>query len=472
MEKHLRAMQIANLPLYENWCRDNGFEATPWKTAGQFAAELDARERQLRRVAQQARLHRNPQRLIADVCDGKIDPDDIDRPEWKAFCETIAASRDDPDSRQTLKTLLLRVHDAADFLFETLSWSGRTLRYADALVKLNDRRGAWLRPLEGWRPQSHNSGRQFSALLRHLLCDFPVPEFMDQAWLRTEAGSRRFRDWFVHLGRGFSIRTAQTPFPLTKMMAHHFLQAPDDYAIEAALRWGQIVALGGDRRLVEAVLGTPIATRFEQHEFWTSVIRFFIANPMLDRVQVGPIVDFIEHQKFRTQEVVTGPGQVEVLPPPQPGLSMKGRSADALMRQMEEWHGQLRKARRGGEVYFKSSGIRAFRRQGGQDGNERIWTIRELLSSSELVREGRAMRHCVATYADSCGKGRCSIWSMEVEDAGKVRKLQTIEVGSDGVIAQCRGYANALPTRGEFSLIKDWAKGAGLSIGPYVGVRA
>lgn len=466
--KHLSNLDISTIHLYEAWCRDNGIDPSPWKTAEQFAGELAFRTRQLKRVAEQARMHRNPKRLITEACDGKIDPELIDRPEWKAFCKTIADSRSDRDQRDGLKELLLFALDKGSFIFETATFGDKTYRYVEALVKVNDRRGSWLRELESWRPQSHNPRRQFSSLLRHLFCKYHVPPFMDQAWLRTERGSARYRDWFVHLGLGFNIRAAKTPFELTKKMAHHFLEAPDDYAIEAALRWGLVIALGGDRRLTEALLATPIAANFDNFPFWTSVIRFFIANPLLDRAQVGPVIDFLNQQKFQSQEVVTGPGEVEVTPPPQPALTMKGRTADSLLRQMDEWHGELRKAARAGEQYFRSSGYRSFKKRTGKGDNMRTWIIRELLSSAELLAEGRVLKHCVASYAQSCARGDCSIWTMELETSGGTKKRQTIEVRSDGTIAQCRGYRNAWPDQSEFEIVKEWAAGAGLRVGRYL----
>ena len=77
----------------------------------------------------------------------------------------------------------------------------------------------------------------------------------------------------------------------------------------------------------------------------------------------------------------------------------------------------------------------------------KFWSIRELLSSDELIDEGRALRHCVSTYARSCHTGRSSIWSMEIEDENGRRKILTIEVAlREKVIRQVRGRRNRLPT--------------------------
>jgi hypothetical protein len=281
------------------------------------------------------------------------------------------------------------------------------------------------------------------------------------------AGSERCREWFVQLGAGKSMRTFQTPIPLTKAMAHHFLEAPDDYSIEGAMRWGQVHALGGGARLTAALLGTRIGQDFRDNEFWTSVIRFFVANPLLDRRHVGPIVDYLYAQKFETREVLVGPGRVEVHPPPQPGLAMRGRTANTLLAQVERWHRELGRASGAERLYFRRSGVKELVLKAGREG-EREWRIRELLSGADLIAEGRSMKHCVASYARSCASGHCSIWAMELHSELGTEKRQTIEVTHQRVIVQCRGRQNRLPTPAELDVVKEWARHAGLTLSPYV----
>ena len=133
-------------------------------------------------------------------------------------------------------------------------------------------------------------------------------------------------------GLGRSVRRGRTPIPVTKRMVHAFLQAPAHYSIEAALRWGQVHALGGDAWLTEALVATQLGRSFEHDDFWVTAIRFFIANPLLDRCHVGPIVDYLQHQRFEARVVFVAPGVRERQPPPQPNLSMHGRTADHLPR--------------------------------------------------------------------------------------------------------------------------------------------
>ena len=106
-----------------------------------------------------------------------------------------------------------------------------------------------------------------------------------EAWFRNDRGAHRFRDWFIHIGRGHNIRAAKTPYPMTKMIADHFVNAPEDVSIEGALMFADIKSLGGGPRLVASLMGARLGQKIERdadrRAFWLSVYRFFIANPML-----------------------------------------------------------------------------------------------------------------------------------------------------------------------------------------------
>ena len=296
---------------------------------------------------------------------------------------------------------------------------------------------------------------------------------MDSAWLRRDESACRYRDWFIHIGAGRNFRTADVPFPITKKQAHHFLRAPERYSVEEALLWGEVRALGGDARLVEALLATPLGKTIEVDEdrrsFWASVYRFLIANPGLDRRHVGPIIDYLQFQRFEQQEVVTGPGRIERLPPPQPKLSMARRTPEALLRQVERWHGKLSESRWAARHRFTPSGFPGLvQPTGPRDaaGRGAEWRIRELLSGAELILEGRRLQHCVASYAGRCSADQCSIWTLERhEPDGRVHKHLTLELDPSGELVQARGRQNRLPTDAEQDVLATWCSAAGLRMG-------
>ena len=151
-------------------------------------------------------------------------------------------------------------------------------------------------------------------------------------------------------------------------------------------------------------------------------------HPELGLEHVGPIVDYLHNQRFVAQEVFVEEGDISP-DPPQPNLSMKGRTPRSLLRQVGEWHAWL-KQQRVRSFRWGPSGIGEFCWVESEEGrpDSRCWTIRELLTSGAIIREGAAMRHCVATFARACARRECSIWSMRYEVAGRRHRALTIEV--------------------------------------------
>jgi len=478
MAWHIRELGLKDIRAYLVWCREVGVAPSLEKSPAERTHEREITARRKAAIEAQARLHRHPRRFLAEACAGRIDPAEVERPGWREVAAAIVRSNDDGDRRQDLADFLLRLERVSDLVFETAIVGRQPSLYVEGLIRLHERKGQWIRaPLE-WRPNSHNAGRQFSSLARHLLARYEVPIFLDAAWLRGDRGSHRFRDWFVYIGRGRNIRTAKAPYPMTKMIAHHFIHAPDDVTIEGALMLADIKALGGSPRLASALMASRLGQRIEsdpeRRAFWLSVYRFFIANPMLDQRHAGPIVDFLAFQKFETQEVMVGPGQVEVRLPPQPNLSMARRTPESLLRQVEAWHGELRIVRANDKRFWKPSGVPGFAmRTGPRDRPEEQthWRLRELLSGQELIDDGRRLKHCVATYAASCARGACSIWSLERRRGGDERgeSLLTVEIDAKGVMMQARGLRNRWPTDQERGVLAAWMREAGLKPAPYLG---
>ncbi len=477
MARHIRALGLRDAAHYLDWCRTNRVSPSLEKSSEDRQRELALVAAQKAAGEARARLHRNPRKFIAEACAGRIDPAAVDRPGWREVALAISRSKDKSPERESLAAFLLHMERASSLVFEATTVARQPMLFLDGLVRFHDRKTLWLRDPLAWKPPSHNAKRQFSSLARHLFANYDVPLFMDAAWLRNEAGAHRFRDWFVHLGRGHNIRTAKTLYPMTKMIAHHFTHAPADCSIEQALMLADIKALGGGERLADALMGTRLGLRVERDEerrtFWLSVYKFFIANPMLDLSHAGPIIDFLNFQKFETQEVMVGPGQVERRPPPQPNLSMARRTPESLLRQVEAWHGALRVARANDKRFWRTSGIPSLAFQTGprdRPDEQTLWTFRELLSGQELIDNGRQLKHCVASYAESCVRGACSIWSLDRRFGtdGRVSSVLTIEVDARHTVVQARGQANRLPTEQEKGMLAGWMQKASLKSGPYL----
>jgi hypothetical protein len=347
--------------------------------------------------------------------------------------------------------------------------------FANAMLALSAHHRSWQRRPGNWEPRTHNSYRQFHSLVRHLVALYDVPTFMNSAWLEglTTVGVRH-QKWFIRVAQGENMRTAAgLPIPLTRRQAHLYLQAPDEFDILSAFRWAQIIDMGGNEQLVWSILTTRIGRSFQNDAFWVTVLRWLVEQPMLDPVHHGPIIDYLHNQRFVASmpNPLRGLSGQPLLVPPQPNLSMKGRKPESLLQAVADWHRKLGRSSRGVAKYWGTSGeFKPFQFEEGRGDTRKVYSITELLSSSELESEGRAMAHCVASYAGSCVAGHVSIWSLRVTDSSaRESRLLTLEVSSQSrQIVQARQRFNALPNERWLSILQRWAATGGPGLSKWV----
>jgi hypothetical protein len=394
-----------------------------------------------------------------------------------AIHEAMGTAGTDFQTRDALERLLRHVRSTTALLRP--QWGGGRIEtggiqlIVKGLLAVAFHHADWLRFVEDWIPTDNSPVTQFGSLALHLFSRYPVPAFMTSVWFRDRyAESVRQQGWYKHIALGRNIRTADLPIPFTKMMAHHFVQAPHHFTVEAALRWGQICGLGGSEGLARAVAATRLGRSFEHEEFWKTVLQFFVNEPTLDLVHIGPIVDYLNNQRFVPQELLIEEGELDRRGPPQPSLTMKGRTKRSLLRQVEEWHKRLRHRPKAVPVYWKRSDIGEFlytERDGRVHEPPRKWTIRELLSSGELYQEGLAMQHCVAVYVPACARRASSIWSMRFENEARRYRVMTIEVDMKRrMVCQARHRRNASPSSKARNILNRWARQEGLTISDYL----
>jgi hypothetical protein len=457
LQEHVQALGLKTAEEYQAWCRRHGHGDSLKKTPDQRKKEMRTLELLNAEAALGAvRRHtRRPDETIRSIYERKISYDEIKTDYLQKIHEAFATTEGDIRVRDAFLRLLLhsekraRLFDLAPAVSRFGAQPGNS--FIEGLLALAHHERDWLRPAEEWASSTRNARRQFGSLARHLLANFDVPAFMDTAWFQSNSEAARQQEWFKHIGKGHNVRKTDLPLAFTRMMAHAFLQAPTDLTVEEALRWSQVIGMGGDEALARSLLATPLGDSFENEEFWVTVVQFFANNPMLDPSQVGPMVDFIRYHKYQPQETVAEGGRIEYGPPPLPDFSMKGRTVAALLQRMDEWHERLAKESRIHRTWFRPSGISSFDYEepmGDNDDSARRWTIRELLSSKELQMEGRAMSHCVGSYSGSCARGSTSIWSLQVEFPDHTTQhVLTIAVKNDTrAITQVRGKRNAPPT--------------------------
>jgi hypothetical protein len=309
----------------------------------------------------------------------------------------------------------------------------------------------WVRPLETWRPVGKSPERQFAELARHLLARYPVPPVVDQLLFRTQPGVRE--DWFRRLGDGRNLRLLPgMTAVLTKKMAHLALQAPEDLDFVKAIRQGQVYAMGGGKRLARALFATPMGFHLgteSQESRRLTLIQWLIQQPRLDPAQIRPIYDYTHYRWER-----------------EPGFRLAGRSPTALLELIEGWQlelGETSELLRSGRRDYPASGLSPGEWHIGAGLDRTTWRMVEVLNSRDLIAEGKAMRHCVATYDTSLAGGWCSVWSLRTERFGVEQRALTVEVhlSSDQVV-QARGKCNRFPNAEEAHILVLWARQNGL----------
>ena len=330
----------------------------------------------------------------------------------------------------------------------------------EALVNLSRFGSAHIRHAAEWAGTTSSWRLAVSSLAHHLVCKYEVPVFLASSWYSTEdAAADKKRGWFAAHGRGASFRSLDLPIVMTGKMEHIFLASHDHMAIEHAIRRAELLALGAPADFVTAVLSTRLATDLSNGMFWRTVWSFLIAGAgIIDPAQIAPMIDFI--QAIRHDRVaVEAPNGVVELDPPQPAFSMKGRTVQSMLRLMRDWHMSLGLG--GAGLTWTPSPLQPMLlEEPSQDASapSRWWQMMELTNSAQLRREGAALHHCLASYADRCYRGESRIWSLRFRRGEKVHHVLIIEVDpKKRAVVQARGWANRAACGKPLRLLQDWA---------------
>jgi len=330
----------------------------------------------------------------------------------------------------------------------------------------------WVRDLDEWRPKNKSREGRFRSLVSHVLMKYPTPQFLFSAFLDS---SPLWVPLAILVGQGGSLKQAQEhlPIPFTKRMWHMFLNSRAHCTVLEAIRTVQVDIAGGDRRVLQAVLGSPIGNRIGSlgrgavpvseagpiEAFWHEFIVWVCRQGMLDPNQINPLYDYLSHcRQERAQENLQRPVAER-----RESWTLKGRTVASVMRGMEEWHTHLTKVKKIVGTLYDPSGFNPGIWDVKQPPNPNpvIWTMEEVLTAKRLALEGKTLRHCVYSYGGSIQSGAISIWSLSEGGDPKV----TVEVQNKlRRIVQARGYLNRALKPQEANLLTRWARDNGLQI--------
>jgi hypothetical protein len=317
------------------------------------------------------------------------------------------------------------------------------------LVEIGRRPRQWLRPLEWWRPDGSDRPL-IRQLARYLFARWPVPEFLESAWMSPDCGA--YQDWYVRIGAGGASWPAPLPYAMTRRQVHFLLQAPVEYVLPLGIVragvWADARAMGASdleaRWLAETNLGREhLLFLPEKRSFGLMMLRFLLEHRDIAHSDVNPLIDYLADVKLRGLANLSG-------------LDLSGRSPEKLLREMHEHHANEARRR---EIQLSTP----FPASHIEPWSEDDWEAVPVTTPRQLIEEGSLMRHCVANHTGRCQRGACSIWSLRRDVGREMKRMLTIEV-ANGAIIMARGFANRWPTMEERGVMERWAEARGLRL--------
>ena len=317
-----------------------------------------------------------------------------------------------------------------------------------AVYNMVSHRVYWRNDIYKWKPCSKSADAQMKELVNYLFCQYSIPAFMYKAFFEEKDTIQI--NWSIHLASGRKVKEMRdVPIPFTQKTGHYFLHAPANYSIAEALRWAQVKALGGDDKLAARVVASWLGNKpYSNEDFWERFIQIVIQGGMFNLNKLTELIDYVREAKRENA-----------------GYHLKGRTLQSLLRQSDEWHSRFVHKSRAATIW-KPCGIEGVR----IERKSCIIKLEELTEGKQLAEEGRAMKHCVASYTWYCANGKTAIFSLRKYEAGFVQDIMaTIEVNlALKRIVQAKAKMNKPISDEAKKYMTDWAEKEGLMINAYL----
>lgn len=363
-----------------------------------------------------------------------------DRRIWKIHeCFGSFLTKTKAADRKMLRDVLIRLHKITELVSDESC--------IQALSNLVNYRTCWKKDLFKWKPVAKQTANQLKELASYLFCKYKIPDFLYQGLY--EAKNMQHLEWLIHLGDGGKVREMKKiPIPFTQKMGHYFLNAPPKFSVAEALRWSQVKGLNGEDRLAERIAYSWIGAKpYSDEVFWEGFIQLIINGGMFNLNKLTELIDYVrEERRVNTN------------------YSLKGRTLQSLFRQSDVWHNRFATSR--ASQVWKPSGIEGYR----AEKKSEVVVLEELTESRKLSEEGKAMKHCVGSYAFYCAKGKSAIFSLRKYSGGILLDIMaTIEVNlSLQRIVQAKAKMNKPINEEAKKYMELWAIHEGLAINAYL----
>lgn len=294
----------------------------------------------------------------------------------------------------------------------------------------------WFRHPNDWESDSATS------IHDHLFEEYPIPASLSIAWYGPNCTrSLRWIILSIAMGRGMNpTRVArELGWNLGDALFQHYVDPHREIYCYRKYRYAEIMSLGGSMTHWERLL-----SRFRDHRdwnraenedfnrYWIDFARWFIhCDDAVDDEQLDSLLRWSWDRHLENAE-----------------FSMRGRSLHTCLTHIQRLELEDIEFYRD-FLQWKSLGLN----WEGEDAQGRVWTVRELTNTLELVKEGMAMSHCVEDYDRKCCQGKSRIFSLCCNS----KRRATLELDlADYDILQFKTKHNRTPDADCHAILNRW----------------
>ena len=375
---------------------------------------------------------------------------------------------------------------------------------------------SFIRPIDKWKRKSHNKERQMEEFIKYAYFKYEVPvwamEMMKKLlkfYMDNEIRDVESRERFTTLHSSQTLHNhsaycvtnkailtcAMSGKGYKEVLGHmftkkeiHYIVTSDEETVEKAFQLAKISTYTNDKSLINffsnrsefqyMIKGTDsfcinstYATRFgdESDEVFferkKNNYKQFVDNEKYFRLMVyllkhnlsvndcQEIFDFFSNVSIYAQSNTRASGrnlprgsflyineEIVMID------DFFKRSIGNVINMSNEWH-LARTLARNVNIKAPSDWDKRF-----EDYEMGRFKVQELNTSNLLSAEGKAMGHCVGSYAFRCGRGDCNILSLKRDDG----RLLTMEVVKDKIV-QIKGKHNRSPNEYEIEVVRNIA---------------
>ena len=283
-------------------------------------------------------------------------------------------------------------------------------------------------------------------MLEHLFSEYPAPRSFQGEWYKSRTNiNRKWLYWHLILMQGGSLRRAAKLFNwnVYSKLYHHLLQGRRDVCVKEGIVYSEVLRLGGNEQTARIISSNPaFATDITDPcleesfvMFWYETVYWFINNSgKIDKLVSDPILQWAMHTYTEAER----DGKT---------FSWKGRTVNNVVELSAEY---LKEINISGDGYCWDAHGMDWKYQ---PYSSEVWTINEITSGSELMKEGEIMKHCVITCLDKCLNNVTAIFSMKCNQ----KRVATIELDwRKKRIIQAYGKMNRMLSPRENDYLNKW----------------